>query len=75
MHCEFLKKFWKEITPPFVFNSAHKGLSCHKCKKKFFHHKILANFHINSPLLSPTIVMGGEAETIYTQITFIFNKE
>ena len=27
-------------TPPYIFNSTHSSLSCHKCKKKFRHHKI-----------------------------------
>ena len=49
-------------------------------RKKFYHHKILANFYVNSP--SPTtpifpalIVMGGGTETIYNQVSFIFSKE
>ena len=37
------------VTPPFVFNSTHIGLSYHKCKKKFCHRKMLANFHIKPP--------------------------
>ena len=44
------------ITPPFVFNSTHGRLSYHKCKKKFCHHKILANFHIKSPSFPPSLV-------------------
>ena len=60
------------MTPPFAFNFIHRGLSCHKWKKKFCHHKSLENFHIKSP---PTIAMGGGAETMYNQITFIFSKE
>ena len=42
-------KWWKcsniviHTFPPFVFNSTHRGLSCHKC----CHHKILANLYIN----------------------------
>ena len=35
--------------PPYNFNSPHRGLSPHKCKKKFCPHKILANFEIKSP--------------------------
>ena len=27
----------------------HRDLSCRKCKKKFYHHKILVNFQIKSP--------------------------
>ena len=37
------------ITPPYIFNSTHRSLSRHKCKKKICHHKILANFQIKSP--------------------------
>ena len=81
-------KYWKcsnvviIITPPFVFNSNHRGLSCHKCKKTFCHHNILANFHIKSLPILP-IVMGGGADvqsnyykqTMCNQVTFIFSKE
>ena len=54
--CLFLKKWKKEnvvtvinITPAFVFYSTHRGLSCHKCKKIFYDHKILANFILSDP--------------------------
>ena len=43
-------------------------------RKKFYHHKILANFHIESSPLPP-MVIGGGAETMYNQIIFIFSKE
>ena len=36
------------ITPPYIFNSTHRGLSSNKYKKIFCHHKILANFQIKS---------------------------
>ena len=53
-------KKWKcsnvviNITPPFIFNPINRDWSCHKCKEKFSHHKILANFHIKSPPPPPT---------------------
>ena len=57
MHSHFLKKFLKEtlhFSERWLFlkkwNNAHRGLSCHKCKKKFCHHKVLANFHIKALL-------------------------
>ena len=60
----FLKKWNNETSnkyysPPYNFNSPHRGLSPHKCKKKFCPHKILRNFQIKSP-----IIMGGGAETM-----------
>ena len=60
-------------TSPFVSNSTHRGLSCHRCKKKFFHHKILANFHVKSSPFLP-IIMGVGAQTNYNQINFIFKE-
>ena len=57
MHSHFLKKFLKEtlhFSERWLFlkkwNNAHRGLSCHKCKKKFCHHKDLSNFHIKTLL-------------------------
>ena len=57
MHSHFLKKFLKEtrhFSERWLFlkkwNNAHRGLSCHKCKKKFCHHKDLSNFHIKALL-------------------------
>ena len=32
--------------PPYIFNSTHRGLSGHKCKKKFYQHKILTDFQV-----------------------------
>ena len=67
------------MTPPFVFNSTYRGLSYHKCKKKFCQHKLLANFHIKSPPPTPhplpPYCNGRGAEIIYNQIAFIFSKE
>ena len=39
----------------FNFNSPHRGLSLHKCKKKNCPHKIFANFQVKPP-----IIMGGQ---------------
>ena len=36
------------ITPPYIFNSIDRDLSCQKCKKILCYHKILANFQIKS---------------------------
>ena len=68
-----LIKYIINITPLYIFNSTNRGLSYHKCKKKFCYHNILVYFQI---------VMGGvgwvggrvEAETMWNQITLIFSK-
>ena len=80
----FLKKWNNEsvecsnmvinVTSPFVFNSPHRGLSCHKYRKKFFHHNILENLDIKSLFLPPVVIRVG-AETMCNQITSIFSKE
>ena len=57
------------ITPPYILNPIHRGLSCQNYKKQFYHHKILVNVQTH-----PT-VMGRGAEAMYNQITFIFSKE
>ena len=48
----------------------HRGLFCQKYKKNFCHHKNLQIFKLSHP-----IVMGGRAETMHNQITFVFSKE
>ena len=82
----FLKKWNNKsvvinITHTYIFNSSYRGLSPHKCKKKFCSHKILANIQSKSPIAigggggRVARVGGVEAETMYNQITFMFSKE
>ena len=47
-----------------------RGLSCYKCKKKFVTTKLW-----QTSILSHPMVMGGGAQTMYNQITFIFSKK
>ena len=47
-----------------------RGLSCYKCKKKFVTTKLW-----QTSILSHPMVMGGGAQTMYSQITFIFSKK
>ena len=58
------------ITPPYNFNSPHRGLSPHKCKKKFCPHKILANFEIKSPHYN-----GGDRNHVFSGCTVLADSK
>ena len=56
-----------DVTPPFAFNMTRRGLSCHKCKKKFCHLKMLTNFQI-------LIAMGGEEKPCIIKLLLYLAK-
>ena len=60
------------ITSPVVFKSTHRGLSCHKCNKKFCHHKILSNCQIKSYQGAYIKYVGGRAGGFYKFFQKIF---
>ena len=53
----------------FNFNSPHRGLSLHKCKKKNCLHKIFANFQVKSPHYY------GGTETMISIFVFLWNLQ
>ena len=67
---EHLSNIAINITPPYIFNSTHKVYPTTYVRKNFVTAIFWQTFK-----LSHHIVIGGEAEIMFNQVTFIFNKE